>query len=75
MTWNELIYELQQIPEERREEQAIFMTRMDGEEDYGGMIPDEVFEIDSKEEIPLDEISTYANVGNDETNTTFVIAQ
>lgn len=72
MTWNELIFELQQIPEERREEKAIFMTRIHAPD--GELVPDEGMEIDSKEEVNMDDAIFDCNAGNEETNTTFVIA-
>jgi len=46
MTWNELIYQLKQIPEERREEEAIFR----GEDFDSGDV------IDNLEITPLSEL-------------------
>jgi hypothetical protein len=62
MTWNELIFELQQIPEDRREEHAVFY---DGQ---GGVYP-----IDAKEELDMDEATFGCNEGNDTTNTSWAI--
>jgi hypothetical protein len=63
MTWNELIFELQQIPEDRREEKAVFFD-LSSEEGYT---------IDAKEEMSLDDGDFDSNMGNDTTNTTWVI--
>jgi hypothetical protein len=69
MTWNELISTLSSIPEDRREETALFMLR---DQD---MEPEQLFEIDSREEIDLENVpGVNVHWGNDETETSFVIA-
>jgi len=69
MTWNELIDNLNSIPEHRREENAIFMLRNDEDETPDGLT------IDSMELVPLDTINTDCNAGDEITDTTFAIAQ
>lgn len=65
MTWNELIYHLQSIPEDRREEQAVFYSEDDGQ----GYIIDAMERKNCLEDGIFD-----SNVGNDDFET-FVLTQ
>lgn len=65
MTWNELIQAIQEIPEHRREEDAVFFDR---DEEVG-------YTIDSKEELSLTDGGAFdATNGNDDDGTTFIIS-
>ena len=71
MTWNDLINLLQEIPESRREEKAVFLVR--DENDWTDMENEgTTYEIDCKEEHSLDIVEADCNTGNDET--TFVLS-
>jgi hypothetical protein len=63
MTWNDVLDRIMEMPEDRREEKAIFFAE-DG---------DVIYEIDEKEEIKMEDYPFDCNAGNDDTGTTFVL--
>lgn len=70
MTWNELIFRLQDIPEERREEQAVFASESDGD----NWIIDEIQEFtDSASEEDGLPGPWPCNVGNEDMTSTYAL--
>lgn len=68
MTWNELIYRLQEtIPEERREEEAVFIVGTD--DDIEGHV------IDDLELIGMDIGVFDCNVGDEKMETTYALSK